>query len=266
MENIPENITTPPENKINPTKNKTGLLVGIIVILLVLLLLSAGYFSYKAGYLDALLGKEDKQEQGQEKEEEMEEKKEEEAKSSPFEGKTVSAILPEGYKLVEYYNGEGTDSLPEGNTYTGFTGLKIMYENMEIFSIRAVSGIGFIGCPMYPKFADFNPLHLEENENIADEMGDDINIVDYANTKYTQFEWLGKTFRRIGVNYFYDTAASNSYFEPPCFSGIVSFDGLNFTDSNDFTGEAYFFGASVNATEEDLLAVDKILESMKLIK
>lgn len=119
---------------------------------------------------------------------------------------------------------------------------------------------------MYAKFSDYSPAHLESNQSMADEIGEPMNITDYTSTKYSEFKWLGRDFRRIGLTYFYDEEPNNDYFEAPCVSGVLTIEGLNFTDSDGFTGEAYFYGASMNASEEDLLVVDEILDSMTLQK
>jgi hypothetical protein len=42
-----------------------------------------------------------------------------------FIGEAVTATLPKGWSIQEYFNGEGSDMLTEGVTYTGLTGLKI---------------------------------------------------------------------------------------------------------------------------------------------
>jgi len=47
--------------------------------------------------------------------------------------------------------------------------------------------------------------------------------------------------------------------------GIVTFTGFKFVDSFGYESNAYFFGAIENVTEDELLMVDEILESMKLI-
>ncbi len=272
MESNPNDLQNSVLQTVQPTKKKgvsQKILLIIIAILLFLLLALALFFLYKNGTFDTLLNKKSAvQQEDKEKEDSTTQNKEEnnQPKESYYAGKTVKALLPEGWSIEEYYNGEGTDSLVEGVVYDGFTGLKIKKGTEEIFSVRAVSGIGFIGCPMYAKFSDYNPADLELNQSMADEIGEPMNITDYTSTQYSEFKWLDRDFRRIGLTYFYDQQPNNNYFEAPCVSGVLTIDGLNFTDTEGFTGEAYFYGASMNATEQDLLVVDKILESMTLQK
>lgn len=187
--------------------------------------------------------------------------------STTFEGEVISAQLPTGWRIVEYFNGEGTESLPEEmGTYTGLTAIDIINpENLQVFSIQAVSGIGFAGCPSYPLFKDDNESYRLVQENVSDEMGDTINITDYTDAEYVEFEFLGVTFRRIGDKYFYDTQEGNNYFEPPCVEGLLTLEGLYFTDDDGYKYEAYFYGPTEDSTPEDLIIVDEILESIELI-
>lgn len=187
--------------------------------------------------------------------------------STTFEGEVISAQLPTGWRIVEYFNGEGTESLPEEmGTYTGLTAIDIINpENLQVFSIQAVSGIGFAGCPSYPLFKDDNESYRLVQENVSDEMGDTINITDYTDAEYVEFEFLGVTFRRIGDKYFYDTQEGNNYFEPPCVEGLLTLEGLYFTDDDGYKYEAYFYGPTEDSTPEDLIIVDEILDSIELI-
>lgn len=272
MENIPNTnpIPTPsPQTEVKEPKKGVSkkVLILVIVVLFILLLATGAILLYQNGYMDTLLGKEQqKKEEVQETKTEEEENTEvtEEPQENTFNGDTVKATLPEGWTVVEHYNGEGTESLPKDETYIGLTGLQILNQDREVFAVQAVSGIGFVGCPEYTKFADYNPNHLALNQSMAEEMGDTMNITDYSDTEYIQFDWLGKTFRRIDKIYFYDEEEGNNYFEVGCVNGLLVMEGFNFTDSTGYMGEAYFYGATETATEADLLVVDEILESMEL--
>ena len=268
MENVNENVSTPVEQPLQeeikePKDRKSLVLIIIIVILIFLLLVVGVLYAKQSGFIERILNTQEQQE-----DEEITEEQEEEdptVMNVTIEGDTIRALVPEGWTVEEYYDGEGTESLVGDVTYEGFTGLKIMNGNKEVFSLRAVSGIGFIGCPMYAKFEDYSPEHLTENQSMANEIGETMNITDYSTAEYIQFEWLDRTFRRINQNYFYDDIPNNEFFEAPCMQGVVTFSGLQFVDSFGYTGTAYFFGADENATSEELLIVDEILESMELV-
>jgi hypothetical protein len=71
--------------------------------------------------------------------------------------------------------------------------------------------------------------------------------------------------RRIEDIYYYDTNEGNNYFEPPCFPGVITLEGLTFEDSYGYTGEAYFYGLEDIAEESEYEVVDSILESMEVV-
>ena len=73
-----------------------------------------------------------------------------------FTGKYISATLPNGWSIEEYENGQGSTMLNTQETYSGLTGLKIFKEDVELFSMQAISGLGFAGCSNYAKFLDEN--------------------------------------------------------------------------------------------------------------
>ena len=191
---------------------------------------------------------------------------EEEASTTEFEGEVISATLPVGWSIVEYFDGDGTTSLPEGMDYLGLTALDIVTpDNRQVFTLQAVSGIGFAGCPEYAIFDDNGEAYMFEQETASTEMGETLNTVDLTGEDYEEFEFLNTTFRRIDRDYWYDTQEGNNYFEPPCVNGLLTLEGLYFTDTDGYKYEAYFYGATEDSTEEDLLIVDTILESMEVI-
>jgi hypothetical protein len=153
-----------------------------------------------------------------------------------------------------------------GMDYHGLTALDIVSpDTRQVFTLQAVSGIGFIGCPSYAIFDDDNISYRYQQESLSDDLGEELNTIDYTDTSYEEFDWLGVTFRRIGEKYYYDTQEGNNYFEPPCVDGLLTLEGLYFTDDDETIYESYFYGPTEDATEEDLPIVDQILESMELI-
>jgi hypothetical protein len=149
--------------------------------------------------------------------------------------------------------------------YVGLTAIDIVNpDGLQVFTIQAVSGIGFTGCPSYPVFSDNGENYMLEQESASEEIGDEFNSTDYTDAEYVEFEFLGTTFRRIDKQYFYDTQEGNNYFEPPCIEGLLTLEGLYFEDVDGNKYEAYFYGATDDSTEEDLSVVDTILESVEL--
>ena len=247
----------------SPKKKKFP--IAILFVFLFVLFLGLAYYAIFSLKLLEKVGLFDTQETTEQENTQELEENNEGAELVPFEGEVVNANLPANWSMEEYFNGEGTTMLTEGIDYTGLTGLKIFKDTTEIFYLKAIYGIGFSGCPSYAKFDDENPAYytqiLEDNEV----SGDEVNVTDYTNSTYIQFEWLGKTFRRIGDIYNYDTIAGNAYFEPTCTPSLVSLSGLQFTPDGEPAASGYDYGATDEATEADLLIVDEILESMTLV-
>lgn len=283
MEN--NNAESPTISRPEATKNiepkggkgkKKGIVILVIVLSLLFLILG-GYIVYTEFFQEP-----EEQENTQETEEEDtdlgvcevgDEDCEEYIAAKPkdeytmFEGEVISAKLPKGWSIVEYFDGEGTESLPDmGGSYKGLTAIDIVNpKSKQVFTLQAVSGIGFVGCPNYALFEDDSPSYHAEQQSASDEMGDTLNIVDYRDQKYVEFEFLGVTFRRIGEKYFYDMKEGNNYFEPPCVEGVLTLEGLYFTDEEGHVYEAYFYGPTDDATSADLLVIDEILGSAELI-
>ena len=191
---------------------------------------------------------------------------EEEDTDEVITGDNVSATVPEGWNLVEYMDGDGTTMLSGGGTYTGLTGLKIFNPQSEnVFSMMAVSGIGFAGCSDYAKFSDESISYYQEQVSNNSQAGITMEEHDYTSTVYAEFDWLGTTMRRITDLYYYDTKEGNNYFEPPCVPGLIVLEGLTFEDSFGYVGEAYFYGLEDIAEVSEYETVDSILESMEAI-
>ncbi|HAM37314.1 TPA: hypothetical protein DCP42_01170 [Patescibacteria group bacterium] len=185
--------------------------------------------------------------------------------TTTFTGDTVTATLPEDWTMQEYYDGLGSEYLSEGPNYSGLTGIKIFNaSNTSMFYLAGVNGIGFEGCSEYYAFADDNPAYRAEAQASADLMGDPMNINDFSNMPYAEYEVLGRTVRRIATKIYLDDEEGNNYFEAPCFNVVVTFEGLSYTDETNNPYEAYFYGFNTAITGEELLKVDDILKSLTI--
>jgi hypothetical protein len=253
------------------TKSKDIWVVLLNIFLALVTIFLLGYIAYKNGYidLDNILkpkdsGSQEQEEEGDDESEEEQEEEdlEEESSFTTYEGSAFSAITPDGWTIVEYMDGDGTDMLVDGLTYTGLTGLKIFNGSDTILEMIAVSGIGFIGCPELPIFEDSSEEYLEEQEGYNEVSGTDLVTYDYTDTEYSDFEWFGKDFRRVNTTLYFDTVEDNEYFEPQCEGGLVTVPGFSFEDSDGYEGVAYFYGIMEDATEEQLGVLDSILASM----
>jgi hypothetical protein len=253
------------------TKSKDIWVVLLNIFLALITIFLLGYIAYKNGYidLDNILKPKDSGSQEQEdnevdesEEEQEEEDIEEESSFTTYEGSVLSAITPDGWTIVEYMDGDGTDMLVDGLTYTGLTGLKVFNGSDTILEMIAVSGIGFIGCPELPIFEDSSEEYLEEQEGYNEVSGTDLVTYDYTDTEYSNFKWFGKDFRRVNTALYFDTVEDNEYFEPQCEGGLVIVPGFSFKDSDGYEGVAYFYGIMEDATDEQLEVLDGILASM----
>jgi hypothetical protein len=276
-QNVDPKVSVVKENKgDNPSsKGKTSdiwvVLLNIFLALVTIFLL--GYIAYKNGYidLDNILKPKDSDQQEQQEEtdtQEEESSSEEDTETSSFttyEGSVLGAILPEGWTIVEYMDGDGTDMLVSDLTYTGITGLKVFNGSDAILEMIAVSGIGFVGCPELPIFPDSSEEYLEEQEGYNEVSGTDLITYDFTNTEYSDFKWFGKDFRRVDKTLYFDTVEDDEYFQPQCEGGLVTVPGLSFEDSDGYEGVAYFYGINEDATEEQLDILDSILASMVTI-
>jgi hypothetical protein len=278
--------------KINKTEqsksNKTWLIV-LVIFLSILFLSIVGYIAYTqfirptdSTDQDAPNTVEKNEEQSNEEtttqqdnknvceigdEDCIEENEEPEQSYTTFEGEVITAQLPLGWNIIEYFDGDGTDSLPgEPSDYNGLTAIDIISDdNRQVFTLQAVSGIGFVGCPQYAKFEDNNESYEFQQESMNEEMGEEMEIFDYTDTEYVEFEFLDVTFRRIGNKYYYDTQEGNNYFEPPCVEGLLTLEGLYFTDESGYIYEAYFYGPTEYTIDDNLPIIDNILESIELV-
>lgn len=252
----------------NPKRKK--LFIGLIALLVLVVLTVLGFLIYN--YFFSGNGEEidNTEEQGIEDvivdEEEEEEEDIEEEVLSLYQGEYINARLPEDWRIIEYTDGDGTESLPDYTEYTGLTAIDIINpENKQVFSIQAVSGIGFTECFDYPIFPDNNPEYMQEQKEMNEEMGEELTTIDYTNTPYSEFLFLNTRFRRVGRKYFYDTKTDSNNFEPPCVEGILNIEGLNFKDSENYRYEAYFYGPTEEAMDNDLLVIDQILSTITLV-
>jgi len=267
---VEENIDTSvqpevKESKDIPTSKSKDIWVVLLNIFLALVtIFLLGYIAYKNGHidLDNILKPKDSGSQEQNDQEQEEDNTEEKSSFTTYEGSVLSAITPEGWTIVEYMDGDGTDMLVDGLTYTGLTGLKIFNGSDTILEMIAVSGIGFIGCPKLPIFDDSSEEYLEEQQGYNEISGTDLVTYDYTNTEYSDFKWFGKDFRRVNTTLYFDTVEDDEYFQPQCQGGLVTVPGFSFEDSDGYEGVAYFYGIMEDATDEQLEMLDGILASM----
>jgi hypothetical protein len=268
--NVPMETPTPtPQPASKPKSKSNGGLVALCICLALIVVGLLVYIAYEKEYIQIpFLSKtnsaQDTEENGNTDNTDADEV-DVVVTTTTFEGDTVTATLPEGWTMQEYYNGQGSEYLSDGPDYVGLTGIKIFNEDdTSMFYLAGVNGIGFAGCSEYYAFADDNPAYRAQAQASADEMGDPMNINDFSNMPYFEYDVLGRTIRRIATKIYLDDEEGNNYFEAPCFNVVVTFEGLSYTDETNIPYEAYFYGFNTTITGEELLKVDDILKSMSL--
>ena len=271
-ESTQTNSPNTPLNNIPPKEEKNrDLAVVILNILLALVtVLLLGYIAYRNGYinLDNILnirdGEEeiDSQEESQEEDTILIEEGEDSLVLETYEGEYLSAIVPAGWEIVEHFDGEGTEMIDPGTTYTGLTGIQILNEGREIMKIEGVSGIGFVGCRELPRFEDSSPEYEQMQQDLNDEVDqEEIEYLDYIIIDYSEFQWFDKVFRRIGAALYYDTVKGDEFFQPQCEVSFFRLEELGFNDGT-YPGDTYMYTISQIATEDELRILDQILISM----
>lgn len=267
MDNQPNIVetqtTTPPVPTPSEPKQKgnTALVVLCVILGLIIVCLLT-YIAYQKGLVEIPFLEKSNTNTNTQTEETTDDTTVAETQTETFTGEAVTATLPQGWSIQEYFNGEGSDMLTEGITYTGLTGLKIFNaDDKEMFWLKGVYGIGFEGCSEYYAFADDNPTYRQQMQDMVDEIGDTMNINDFSSMPYTEYEWLGHTTRRVANRFYQDQTEGDSYFEASCFNILVVLDGVSFnTDGYDHSG--YFYEFPETITGDQLVQIDGILESM----
>ena len=182
-----------------------------------------------------------------------------------YDGKYISAILPDTWTIKEYFNGNGSSMLVEGVTYQGLTGVEVLNaSHVVVFKMEAVNGVGGVdACSEYYKFSDDNPQYYQQVLTDAQAVGLSVSIVDLSTQPYSEFTFLGKTFRRIGSKLYWDTQPGNDTFEAACgmSAHIIQFPSLSFT-ADGVTDHGYQISIKNSPSDADLAILDKVLATV----
>jgi len=269
QENVEPNVSTR-EIETKPKKEKKDFWVIVLnIFLAIITIILLGYIAYKNGYIDLdnilNIQKETEQEEITDEEEAIVIPEPEDLVLTVYEGQALTAILLDDWEIEEYFNGEGTTMMAGETDFTGLTGLRILHGNKEIMRIEAVSGIGFLGCPQLPRFADSSPTYEQEMEELNEITGENIIYLNYTNTLFSEFDFFEYKTRRVETEIYFDKIDGNEYFEPQCETQFFRWQSFGFTDSNGFTGDSYMYTISQSATEDELEVLDQILASMEVV-
>ena len=247
-------------------KNKDSWVVFLNIFLAIVTVVLLGYIAYKNGYIDLdnilNIQEEDTEAEEMREEEEIVVTENGEITLEVYEGESIEAILPKGWSIVEYHDGEGTEMLPTYTSFTGLTGLEIFHEEKQILELIGAWAVGFPECPELVVFSDTSGDYISEVAAMGEEFGVETVIADYTSIDYAGFDWLGRYFRRVGNVLYSDSNLETESFDTLCETGVVSFQELSFTNTEGEIGTAYFYAISEDSTEEELRILDGILASM----
>jgi hypothetical protein len=264
--------------------------VLVVVIIMGIALLAAGiYAGYSFSKLNQeaenadeqeILEEEIEEEVEEEEEEEMEEEVEE-AQRVEFSGDYITAEIPQGWEIIEYEDGYGSDALMEMTDYEGLTGISISTDSGdEILKVYAVMGIGGTNlCSTVAQFSDTPQAYIDEiNQRTTDfNVGTTPQepmpvVVQIADEDYTAFEFIDFRGRRVGTDLYWNDLDNDNpnEFHPLCglSAAVLNFETLSFNyDSGFGTEEANSYGVEIvgQPSEADLSLLGAVMDSIEVI-
>lgn len=276
-----EVVATPPV--VNEKPKGKGVAKVLVVLLVLALLGAAAYAGYYFMNSQQPESEEesssDSPDQDGGEEEQNEEEEEAVALSSDFAGDYITAELPDGWSIVEYENGAGSDMLMDAD-YQGLTGLSILTdEDVEVLKMYAVMGIGGIDiCSTVARFPDTPQSYIDAvnalttDYNLNTDPGEAMPVITaIGNGEYTQFTFIDFKVRRVETDLYWNDLdnTSTTEFHPLCglAAGVLSFDTLTFEYDSGMgsdTSGSYSVKIMGNPDEEILLLLDEVMSSIEL--
>jgi hypothetical protein len=275
VQGSPVNVNVVAETK---PKGLSKVTAFFIVLFLIVLFFGAGAY---AGYYFANSDfcKDDDKKYSSEQDEfgidEIEEKT-----TMEYLGAFIDAEIPGDWRIEEYMDGEGSDMLVSGATFSGLTGLGIFdEEDNQVFKLYAVAGIGGIElCSSVAQFPDTPQSYIDRindltiDYNASTESGTEMPVVVQINEgEYTSFNFFDYVGRRVGSTYYWNDSANvnPSEFHPLCgLSGsFLVFKTLSFEMESDgvaSSGYSYGFEVMEGLSDEKLLMLDSVMDSVVL--
>ncbi|MEI7579759.1 MAG: hypothetical protein WCJ58_07065 [bacterium] len=191
--------------------------------------------------------------------------------NTAFTGKYVTASLPAGWTVVEKYDGDGSDMLMSGATYTGLSFLSINKNNTAVLTLSAAYGIGGSdSCDSVLKFQDTPQSYLDGiNDMTKLALQKDVTIIDLTNKKYNEFRFLGLLVRRYDSTLAWNMNSQGTEFLPACgLNGMFpQFSDISLNVKSDaYNDKVTAFQAELNPNfiNSDLDALVVIMQSMKV--
>lgn len=283
------NTETPKEEVVTTTttvvKQKPkgkGLSIIFIILGALILLGGAAYAGYY--YANSQPANEEESTSDIPEQEEGEEQNDEEESvvpvSSEFVGDYVTAEVPDGWSIVEYVDGDGSNMLVGQTDYQGLTGLSVLTdEDEEVLKVYAVMGIGGIDiCSTVAKFSDtpqayINAINaLTTDYNLSSDPDEPMPVVNViGDHEYTEFSFIDFRGRRVDTDLYWNDLdnVNVNEFHSLCglSAGVLSFETLSFEYDSGMgfdTGNSYSVKIMGDPSEEILLLLDDVMSSVTL--
>ena len=219
--------------------------------------------------------KEDSEDDSDDKDKDNEESEDEdtdneqESDSQQFTGDAISAVLPNDWQIVEYFDGQGTDMLVSNVSYDGLSAIEVINpDNEVIFKLKGVYGIGGTDyCSNYYQFEDFDQADYDYFNGVSEEFyGEELPIIDLSAESYSEINLLDRELRRIDKKLYIDTKDNNATFDAGCgiYENMWEIESLTLMQDT-HEGHTYTWSISNTVTDEELEILDDILNSFSAI-
>lgn len=191
----------------------------------------------------------------------------EEAEPVAFLGDAISATMPVGWTITEYFDGDYSTMLSEGPIYEGLTGLTVSNPDSEVvFELEAVLGVGGTNeCTQYFQFSDSVESYYDEVvATNAEEGAPAPAIVDLTGVDYTSFNFLGRDYRRAETTMYWDIQPATASYDAACGinHGLWEITEIAFDYDGD-TSHTYDGTITPGTPAAELLILDDILASFE---
>jgi hypothetical protein len=264
--------------------------VLVVVIIMGVALLAAGvYAGYSFSKLnqeaedadDQEILEEEIEEEVEEEEDEEIEEEVEEVQTVEFSGDYITSEIPQGWEIIEYEDGFGSEMLMEMTDYEGLTGISISTDSGdEILKVYAVMGIGGTNlCSTVAQFSDTPQAYIGEINQRTSDYNVGVTpqepmpvVVQIADEDYTAFDFVDFRGRRVGTDFYWNDLDNNNpnEFHPLCGleAGVLAFESLTFDYDSGFgveEGNSYSVEIVGQPSEADLLLLDSVMDNIQVI-
>jgi hypothetical protein len=181
-----------------------------------------------------------------------------------YDGKFITGKLPPRWEIQEFMDGELGSStlLKEGHKYEGITGIVVFNaQSQPVFRLESGGKIP-AGCIKISKFRDTPEEYIATRLELNKATNGSTEVFDYTKFSYYQFTLLGRPFRRIGEEIFWDVGQEANKFSPQC-NPYHSYGGLSYTD-NGKVNDMYRTSLISGTATSDLLLLDTLLSNLQL--